>query len=505
MRFKKTGDGLLFFLRGEGMNDEDKLFNFAKTVGKIAAKLLFKKLVLPYLPVIGFVAAVFFILLMFIGVIYSAVPQTGTVTGDVTQSDQDREIIAADKKIADQYNIANTWLVSDQEIQPDQPDIKPPTGGWYDKLVGTNMKSLRDHYGNDEQQIYTWGFVNALETFYAMAKDTLVNATDADMLANVLKPYFYYEKSVIVTTTCGKDGCNTTVQHIFLLLESNTWKGHCIYHYKWVTKVTSGKDWTSTQQYEVLDHVETISTWERFDKALVDVYNIYGNAVDSLSLARESIIQAAFGMDNIEMTDNPSINNGNLAWLLEKSVSDAAMFLAGPAPQVTAQDIIYQPIKDIGAVKDYLQSFNSALVTDPSYLQILDQIGQQCNMNPLFLVAVTGAEQSFVPTTKSNWTKVIKNPFNVTGGNGPGSWETYQPGFAVSANIAARTLAKDSLGCPEGWNVVYWIEGIQPDGSMRPHTNDYIGAYAQDASGTNRTWIYNVSTIYAKLKEIAGE
>jgi hypothetical protein len=295
------------------------------------------------------------------------------------------------------------------------------------------------------------------------------------------------------------------VQPIFLLLESSTWKGHCLYRYRWVTETHSGEGWSVTIKYEVLDHINKISTWDRFDKALVDVYNIYGNAVDSLALVRESIIQAAFGMDNIDMTDNPSINNGNLAWLLKNSVSDAAKFLAGPAPQVTAQDIIYQPIKDIDAVKAYLKKLNSALVTDPSYLQILDQIGQQCNMNPLFLIAVTGAEQSFVPTTKSNWTKVIQNPFNVTGGNGPGSWETYQPGFAVSANIAARTLAIDSLGCPEGWSVVYWIEGIQPDGSMRPHTNGYIGAYAQDESGTNRTWIYNVSTIYAKLKEIAGE
>jgi hypothetical protein len=187
---------------------EDNILNMVKTVGKIVAKQLFKKLVLPYLPVIGVVFAIFCILLMFVGAIYSAIPQTGTVTGDVNsaQSEQDRQIIDADNKIADKYNIANTWLVSEQEIEPYQPDIKPPTGGWYDRAVGRNMKSLPDRYGNDKQQIYTWGFVNALETFYAMAKGTLVNIPDTDMLANVLKPYFYYEKSQIVTTTCDKDG-----------------------------------------------------------------------------------------------------------------------------------------------------------------------------------------------------------------------------------------------------------------------------------------------------------
>lgn len=290
------------------------------------------------------------------------------------------------------------------------------------------------------------------------------------------------------------------MQPIFLLLESDTWKGHYLYRYKWVTKTYSSDGGSVTIQYEELDHVKTISTWERFDEAIKTMYK-----VDSgINLARESIIQAAIAMDTIQLTNKPSTNTGNLAWLLQ-NVPGGSTFIAGPAPQVTDQDIVYQPIKNMDAVESFLKNRNSALVTDPSYMQTLNTIGQQCNLNPLFLVAVTGAEQSFVPTTDSDWRLVIQNPFNVTGGNGPGSWETYQPGFAVSANIAARTLANDSLGCPSGWNVVEWIEGIEPDGSRRPHTNGYAGAYAQDASGTNPTWIYNVSTFYAELKQIAGE
>lgn len=191
--------------------DDNKLFNLLKTAGKIVAKQIFKRLIRPYLPVIGLVVILIFLLFMFVGAIYSAIPQTGTVTGDVNtqQTQQDKQIIADDKKMANKYNVANTWLVSDETVKPDEPDVGPPVRGWYDHRVGRDLKSLADHYGTDKTPsvgIYTWGFVNALETFYAATQQKQVNSDDTDKLADYLKPYFYYEKSEIVTTSCDKDG-----------------------------------------------------------------------------------------------------------------------------------------------------------------------------------------------------------------------------------------------------------------------------------------------------------
>jgi hypothetical protein len=82
----------------------------------------------------------------------------------------------------------------------------------------------------------------------------------------------------------------------------------------------------------------------------------------------------------------------------------------------TPTEIQYQPM-NIPAVQTWLSSRGSQ-EADPTLLAELDSVAKRWNVNPLLLLAITGAEQSFVPARDNP--AELSNPWNVTGGSGPG-------------------------------------------------------------------------------------
>ncbi|MFZ5592185.1 MAG: hypothetical protein ACOY81_10315 [Bacillota bacterium] len=97
-------------------------------------------------------------------------------------------------------------------------------------------------------------------------------------------------------------------------------------------------------------------------------------------------------------------------------------------------------------------SAKSSLQAEQKYLDILEAAGKKYNINPLLLLAITGQEQSFVPSHWPNAEQMLKNPWNVYG-----SWQDYAPGYERAAMIAARTVNCLSSGCPPGMNPIRWI------------------------------------------------
>ena len=132
---------------------------------------------------------------------------------------------------------------------------------------------------------------------------------------------------------------------------------------------------------------------------------------------------------------------------------------------------------DEESLRTYLQNRNSILAEEPYFSTIIN-VAMSYDINPLFLFAITGQEQSFVPTTSSSHSKIANNPFNVHG-----SWKKYNTSIDDSANIVCKTLINLSKNKPSDYDTIKWINK----------------KYASDTS-----WSSKVSKILSMLEEISG-
>ncbi|RJX40942.1 M23 family peptidase [Paenibacillus pinisoli] len=135
-------------------------------------------------------------------------------------------------------------------------------------------------------------------------------------------------------------------------------------------------------------------------------------------------------------------------------------------------ELSYRPMR-VDVTLKYLKSRNSALATE-SILQMIDRAGKEHNVDPHFLVAITGQEQSFVPANKKHADLIARNPWNVFGCwcSGKGAQLTTEE----SALIAAKTIVKLSQSRPAHVDPVYWlVSRDNPHGYYAEHTGWWIG------------------------------
>jgi hypothetical protein len=148
---------------------------------------------------------------------------------------------------------------------------------------------------------------------------------------------------------------------------------------------------------------------------------------------------------------------------------------------VTA-DISYRPL-NIPEMKQWLIQHHSALAND-DVLAAVDRAAKSQHVSPYLLIAITGQEQSFVPSSHSQADQIIRNPWNVFGCwcSGRGATLTTEQ----SATWAANTVAKLSQGRPANMSPIEWI-----DSPENPR-----GAYAEDSG-----WWIGVSRFYAAIQQ----
>jgi hypothetical protein len=106
---------------------------------------------------------------------------------------------------------------------------------------------------------------------------------------------------------------------------------------------------------------------------------------------------------------------------------------------------------DKNLLRGWLDNKNSILAEDP-YLSSIIEIAKQYDINPLFMIAITGQEQGFVPKSQENALKIANNPFNVYE-----SWIGYNTTIDDSSKIAAQTIINLSKGRPEEVHAIQWI------------------------------------------------
>lgn len=125
-------------------------------------------------------------------------------------------------------------------------------------------------------------------------------------------------------------------------------------------------------------------------------------------------------------------------------------------------------------LRKWLLDRDSMLGEEP-YLTSILNIAKEYNINPLFMIAITGQEQGFVPKKHKNALKIANNPFNVYE-----SWSQYNTDIEDSAKIAAQTIINLSRDRPKDAHAIQWINN----------------KYAED-----KNWWVGVNKIFNAMRE----
>ncbi|MNB79167.1 Murein DD-endopeptidase MepM [compost metagenome] len=146
-----------------------------------------------------------------------------------------------------------------------------------------------------------------------------------------------------------------------------------------------------------------------------------------------------------------------------------------------ASTILTYRALNIPVLMEWLSERDSALA-DADILGLIDDAAKSQNIDPYLLIAITGAEQSFVPRSNPSADKIIRNPWNVFGSWKVGRGSTLTTGEA--ARIAAKTIVKLSQGRPSGVDAIEWL-------SSRENPNGFYAA--------NPNWWRDVSSFYEQF------
>lgn len=191
---------------------------------------------------------------------------------------------------------------------------------------------------------------------------------------------------------------------------------------------------------------------------LIDFAQGIKNTIKSIDkkwvLVTTSIIVVLFILLNAKeigytLIENLSLlKNNNVTEVVEEEVliEKTSMEVSNGLPE----ELQYIEI-DKNLLKSWLEKKDSMLAEEP-YLSTIIDTSKQYNINPLFMIAITGQEQGFVPKSNENALKIANNPFNVYE-----SWVGYNTDIIDSSKIAAQTIIKLSRGKPEEAHTIQWI------------------------------------------------
>lgn len=177
-------------------------------------------------------------------------------------------------------------------------------------------------------------------------------------------------------------------------------------------------------------------------------------------------IAAGVMLDRAERAKQAETVRHSPLFELPKTVADI-----GISAELRYRDI------DAKAVRAYLDLRDSLLAEEPYFSAIVES-AREFDVNPLLLFAITGQEQGFVPKSSKQAKTIANNPFNVFY-----SWESFNTNIYESADIAARTVSRQSRKRPEGHEPFQWLNTT----------------YAEDPN-----WAVGVKLLFDKLSRLSS-
>ncbi|MFD1674859.1 hypothetical protein [Alicyclobacillus fodiniaquatilis] len=335
---------------------------------------------------------------------------------------------------------------------------------------------------------------------------------DAQSYYNFLAPHYHWVKATGETitrhevTVSGPKGtstkeCKTSTQTftVWELVSANVWNGTFTATYKSQTTGSFNECSGSETTQPVLasynmnyDHVRFRNAEYNFkilkqptnqdDPLPYEImYSVQPTIYDPMIQAWSSL----YGQDPISSDTQGGFSLGG--------------GLGGPAPTVSVAYLKYISI-NAQQVLNLINSWGTRSYFSVSDIQDIINGAKQMNVNPLLLLAITGAEQDFdsinayggeVQKYQTQLKEIDSNPFNLYG-----FWSVFHPGvnadgsgtpdLADSAVIAARTVASHlTVPPPAGMDAILYINST---------LNPTHEVYATDVS-----WGEHVRTIFWQL------
>ena len=433
------------------------------------AKLLARKLLL-YALGSGFVGALFMGLLIFIAIVVIVNLASGFTsrwfTG-LTASEQNPDQQQNAKIKNDYQNVAVQWengLNAEQQKIVTQFQLDMP----YSTLM--SVGKFADNYGAKDEAKAAQSYYNDLKPTYHWVKGTGETIT----------------KHTVRTKSGSSCETNVTTFTVWELVGADVWDGTFTGHYSTHT-FGSFNGCSGTETIEpVMDNWNMKYDYARFDN-IEKKYNFYGSQGKSNPLPYEIMYTLQSDLYDPAIQAWSEIY-GNQP--LQTQVG-GGFDTGGPVPTIAVSELKYVQINPAQTL-NWIQSrgYNSYFTV--ADIQTISDAAKKYNLNPLILLAITGAEQSFdsinsyggvVNSGDITFLREIEaNPFNVYH-----DWMSFHPSLAICADIAARTVASHlTFPPPAGEDAILYIND--------PIHNPTHQIYAEDT-----TWAYHVRSIFYSM------
>ncbi|QGG46348.1 peptidoglycan DD-metalloendopeptidase family protein [Heliorestis convoluta] len=246
-----------------------KVANKVRIVATKALWLALKKALLWLVALLGLPAILMMMLIFLLLGVYAVVASGDLNYSKTTLGEDDKEIAKLYFDVTDEMN-----------RNADRDGFlrtKPPI----------SQGSLEEYYYLD------WEIVYSADLYEIQISNQGFNQK-ALQKAKVLRPYFSYEKSTVVTCyPCGDDGSTCCdIETVYLLKRADTYKATYTHYYERVSETVG--EYTIT--YDKLNRIEELpeTRWKRFDEALSLWYG--ESEQEAKEVARELTLQAAEGV-----------------------------------------------------------------------------------------------------------------------------------------------------------------------------------------------------------------
>ncbi|MFF2887425.1 hypothetical protein [Paenibacillus sp. NPDC057967] len=139
---------------------------------------------------------------------------------------------------------------------------------------------------------------------------------------------------------------------------------------------------------------------------------------------------------------------------LSANGAESGMLVPAEAPAASPNELPAE-LKYAAIDKDKLVAFlenKSSILADSFYIDAIMKTAKEFDIHPVFLIAITGQEQGFVPRKHERAKEIANNPFNVFH-----SWQEFNTTIEQSSQIAARTITRLSKDRPSEVDPFTWI------------------------------------------------
>lgn len=443
------------------MNKRDK--------GSLLARLLAHKLLL-YILGSGLAGTLFMGLIIFVTIVVIVNLAGGFTLGwftGLTASGQNPDQQQNANIKTDYQNVAAEWkngLDAEQQKIVMQFQLDMP----YSTLM--SVGKFADNYGAKDETKAAQSYYNDLLPTYHWVKGTGETIT----------------KHSVRTKNGTSCETNVTTFTVWELVSADVWDGTFTGHYSTHTFGRfNGCSGTETIE-PVMDNWNMKYDYTRFDN-IEKKYKFYGSENQANPLPYEIMYTL-----QPELFD-PAIQAWSEIYGNQPLPSQVGggFGIGGPVPSVAVSELKYVPI-DPGQALNWIQGHGYDSYFTVSDIQTIADSAKKYNLNPLLLLSITGAEQSFDSIGSYGGVvnggdrlflqEIEANPFNVYG-----SWMAFHPGLSISADIAARTVASHlTVPPPSGEDAILYIND--------PAHNPTHEVYATDSE-----WAYHVRQIFDEM------